>query len=508
MLDQKLKEQLKAYLKMLKSNVIIGLSLTDDENSKKLESFIKDVESLSEKISVKEEDLEYKPSFRLQGEFEHGRIIFAGVPLGHEFESFVLALLQVGGIAPKISDEDKKRIESIDTEENYETIVSLSCHNCPEVVQSFNIMAVLNKNINHTMIEGSAHQDIAEKRDVMAVPAIFKDKEFIDGGKKTLKNLLDLVAGRAKKDLSKFKDYDVLIVGGGPASGTSAIYAARKGLKVAIIADEFGGQVNETLTIENIPGLISTEGPKYMNLLKEQVKKLDVDIIDGVNAKSFSKENGEIFVEIEDGAKINTKSLILATGTRWRLLNIPGEDEFKKKGIAFCTHCDGPLFKGKDVGVIGGGNSGIEAAIDLAGLCKSVTVYEFLPELKADKILQEKLESLQNVKVITNAQTTEFIGDNKLKGLKYTDRLTGEEHEEKLSGVFLQIGQMPNTEWLKGLVNLTERGEIEVKKDGSTNVEGVFAAGDCTNSVYKQIVIAAGSGATAALSAFNYLIRK
>lgn len=508
MLDQNLKEQLKAYLKMLKSNVVIGLSLKDDENSKKLESFIKDVESLSDKIKVKEEDLEYKPSFRLQGEFEHGRIVFAGIPLGHEFESFILALLQVGGITPKISDEDKKRIESIETSENYETIVSLTCHNCPEVVQSFNIMAVLNKNVNHTMIEGSVFQDLAEKRDVMAVPAIFKDKEFVDGGKKTLKNLLDLVAGKAKKDLSKFKDYDVLIVGGGPASGTSAIYASRKGLKVAIIADEFGGQVNETLTIENIPGLISTEGPKYMTSLKEQVSKLGVDIIEGVKAKSFTKEDGEIFVEVDDGAKINAKSLILATGTRWRLLHVPGEDEYKTKGIAFCTHCDGPLFKGKDVGVIGGGNSGIEAAIDLAGLAKTVTVYEFLPELKADKILQEKLETLQNVKVITNAQTTEFIGDKKLTGLKYTDRVTGDEHEEKLSGVFLQIGQMPNTEWLKGLVNLTERGEIEVEKDGSTNVEGVFAAGDCTDSVYKQIVIAAGSGATAALSAFNYLIRK
>lgn len=508
MLDQKLKEQLKAYLKMLKSNVNIGLSLKDDEKSKKLESFIRDVESLSDKIKVTEEDLEYKPSFRLQGDFDHGKIVFAGIPLGHEFESFVLALLQVGGIAPKISDEDKKRIESIDTNENYETIVSLTCHNCPEVVQSFNIMAVLNKNVNHTMIEGSVFQDIAEKRDVMAVPAIFKDKEFVDGGKKTLSNLLDLVAGKAKRDLSNFKNYDILIVGGGPASGTAAIYGARKGLKVGIVADEFGGQVNETLTIENIPGLISTEGPKYMALLKEQVKNLGVDIIEGVKAQSFSKEDKEIIIELDEGSKINSKSLILATGTRWRLLNIPGEDKFKTKGIAFCTHCDGPLFKGKDVGVIGGGNSGIEAAIDLAGLANTVTVYEFLPELKADKILQEKLESLQNVKVITNAQTTEFIGDNKLTGLKYTDRVTGEVHEEKLSGVFLQIGQIPNTEWLDGLVKLTDRGEIEVKKDASTNIEGVFAAGDCTDSVYKQIVIASGSGATAALSAFNYLIRK
>ncbi|MDU3152693.1 MAG: FAD-dependent oxidoreductase [Anaerococcus hydrogenalis] len=479
MLDNKLKDQLKAYLKMLKSNVTIGLSLNEDENSKKLKSFIEEVESLSDKIKIEEEILNFTPAFSLNGEFEHGKIVFAGIPLGHEFESFVLALLQVGGIEPKISNEEKERIRSIKEKRNFETIVSLSCHNCPEVVQAFNIMAVLNKNISHTMIEGSINQDICDKRDVMAVPAIFEDGEFLDGGKKTMASLLDLVAEKVQKDLSNFKDYDILIVGAGPSSTTAAIYGARKGLKVAIVADEFGGQVNETLDIENITGILKTEGPKYMLSVKNQVENLGVDIIEGVKAVDFEKKDDEFNIILEDGAKINSKSLIFATGTRWRLLGIDGEEKFKNKGVAFCTHCDGPLFKG-----------------------------EFLPELKADKILQTKLESFQNVKVISSAQTTKLLGDKKLTGLKYIDRNTKEEKTIDLDGVFIQIGQIPNTEWLEGKIKLTDRGEIEVEKDGSTNIEGIFAAGDAINSLYKQIIIAAGSGATAALSAFNYLIRK
>lgn len=508
MLDDKLKKQLKSYLKMIKSNVVIGLCLNESENSKKLESFIKEVESLSDKIKVEKRDLKLSPSFSLKGEFDHGDIIFAGVPLGHEFESFVLALLQVGGISPKISDEDKKRIESINNTKNFETIVSLTCHNCPEVVQAFNIMAILNKNINHTMIEGSSNQDIVKSRDVMAVPAIYKDGKFLDGGKKSLKNLLDLILGKEKKDYSKYQDLDVLIVGSGPASGTSALYAGRKGLNVAIVSDDFGGQVNETLTIENIAGILKTEGPKYMEGMKKQVESLGIPIIEGVRATGIDKNDSQISVKLDDGGEISAKSLVIATGTRWKLLNIPGEDKFKNKGLAFCTHCDGPLFKGKDVAVIGGGNSGIEAAIDLAGICKSVTVLEFLPKLNADKILQDKLSKLSNVNVITNAQTTEFVGDEKLTGLKFIDRNTNEEKILEFAGVFLQIGQIPNTEWLKNKIKLNERGEIIVKNDQATNIEGVFAAGDVTDSLYKQIVIAQGSGASAALSAFNYLIRK
>ncbi|MDU2202570.1 MAG: FAD-dependent oxidoreductase, partial [Anaerococcus hydrogenalis] len=313
---------------------------------------------------------------------------------------------------------------------------------------------------------------------------------------------------KVQKDLSNFKNYDILIVGAGPSSATAAIYGARKGLKVAIVADEFGGQVNETLDIENITGIPKTEGPKYMLSVKKQVENLGVDIIEGVKAVDFEKNDHEFNLILEDGAKINSKTIILATGTRWRLLGIDGEEKFKNKGVAFCTHCDGPLFKGKDVAVVGGGNSGIEAAIDLASIAKTVTVLEFLPELKADKILQKKLESFKNVKVITSAQTTKLLGDKKLRALEYIDRNTKEEKTIDLDGVFIQIGQIPNTEWLEGKIKLTDRGEIEVEKDGSTNIEGIFAAGDATNSLYKQIIIAAGSGATAALSAFNYLIRK
>ncbi len=515
MLDKNLKNQLAQYLDMLKTEVTIGLSVANDENSEKVRGFIEDVASLSDKITVEEKELEYTPSFELKGNFDHGRIIFAGVPLGHEFASFALALLQVGGVEPKVDEGTKKRIAAVKDTQNLETIVSLSCHNCPEVVQSFNIMAVLNPNINHTMIEGSMFQDVAESRDVLAVPAIFREREFLEGGKQTMDSLLELIGSKkTSDDFAGKAAFDVLIVGGGPAAATASIYAARKGVSTGLVASEFGGQVVETLAIENIPGFKYTEGPNFMANMNEQVTALGVDVMTGAlasdvrEAENSSNDLRLVEVELDNGAVLKARTVVIATGARWRLIGIPGETEFKNKGVAYCTHCDGPLFKGKPVAVIGGGNSGIEAAIDLAAMVDHVTVLEFLPELKADQVLQDKLKTLDNVTVIKNAQTTGLYGDSKLERLEYTDRETNEEHSIDVEGCFIQVGLVPNTEWLEDTkVDLTDRGEIEVNPDGSTSLEGVFAAGDATTSLFKQIVIAAGSGATASLGAFNYLMR-
>lgn len=514
MLENNLKQQLAQYLDMLKTEVTIGLSVSQDENSNKVREFVNEVAELSDKIKVEEKELAYTPSFELKGDFEHGRIIFAGVPLGHEFASFALAMLQAGGIAPKVDEATKKRIESIDGGD-FETIVSLSCHNCPDVVQALTIMAILNPNVNHTMIEGSMFQDIAEDRDVLAVPAIFKDGQFFEGGKQTMDTLLDKIAGgKSADDFADKAAFDVLIIGGGPAAATAAVYAARKGVSTGLVASDFGGQVVETLGIENIPGFKYTEGPSFMGQMEEQVTALGVDIMTGTLAQNIKEsENSSqdlrlIEVELDNGAKLEARSVVIATGARWRLLGIPGETEFRNKGVAYCTHCDGPLFKGKKVAVIGGGNSGIEAAIDLAAMVKHVTVIEFLPELKADQVLQDKLASLGNVEVIKNAQTTGLYGENKLQRLEYLDRETNEEHAIDVEGCFIQVGLVPNTDWLKESdIELTDRGEIIVNPDGSTSLESVYAAGDATNSLFKQIVIAAGSGATAALGAFNYLMR-
>ena len=428
--------------------------------------------------------------------------------MGHEFTSFILALLQVSGRAPKIDDSLIQQIKSIDRELAFETYVSLTCHNCPDVVQALNIMSVLNPKISHTMIEGGMYQAEVDEKEVMAVPTVFLNDEEFDSGRMTIEQIIEKVSGPLGADEFDDKEtFDVLVIGGGPAGASSAIYAARKGIKTGMVVDTFGGQVLETLGIENVIGTPYVEGPQLMRQVEEHVKQYDVDIMKGQRAKSIQKKD-LIEVELENGAHLTTKTAILSTGARWRAINVPGEKEFKNKGIAYCPHCDGPLFKDKEVVVIGGGNSGIEAAIDLAGLAKHIYVLEFLPELKADQVLQEKLYSLSNVTVITNAATKEITGSSHVEALTYTDRLTNEEHTLNVEGVFILIGLMPNTEWLADTVALSDRGEILVDKHGATNVEGIFAAGDCTDSAYKQIIISMGSGATAALGAFDHLIRQ
>jgi len=514
MLDANLKNQLQAYLEKITQPIEIVASIDDGEKSRELAELLKEIAGLSNRITLIErrDDDERKPSFSINRPGEDIGIRFAAIPLGHEFTSLVLALLQVGGHPVKLDADVIEQIKGLDGDFSFETYVSLSCQNCPEVVQSLNVMALLNPRIRHVTIDGALFQDEVEKRQVMAVPTIFLNGEVFGQGRMGVEELLaklDSNAGqREAEKLNARAPYDVLIVGGGPAGAAAAIYAARKGIRTGIVAERFGGQVLDTLAIENFISVKETEGPKFASALEEHVKAYDVDIMNAQRAEALLPGDKQIEVKLANGAVLKSRSVILATGARWREVNVPGEREYRNRGVAYCPHCDGPLFKGKRVAVIGGGNSGVEAAIDLAGIVEHVTLLEFAGELRADAVLQRKLHSLPNVKVITQAQTTEITGDGqKVNGLTYKDRQSGELQHIELEGVFVQIGLVPNTEWLKGTVALSKHGEIEIDAKGQTSVPGVFAAGDVTTVPYKQIIIATGEGAKAALSAFDYLIR-
>ncbi|ASS86664.1 alkyl hydroperoxide reductase subunit F [Anoxybacillus geothermalis] len=507
LLDADIKAQLAQYLQLLENDIVLTVSAGDDNVSRDMLALIDELTAMSPKIKVEKAKLERTPSFSVNRVGENTGITFAGVPLGHEFTSLVLALLQVSGRPPKVSQDVVDRIQQIRGKHHFETYVSLTCHNCPDVVQALNIMSVLNPDISHTMIDGAAFKEEAEQKGIMAVPTVFLNGKLFASGRMSLEDILAKLG--SAPDASSFANkepFDVLVIGGGPAGATAAIYAARKGIRTGIVAERFGGQILDTLGIENFISVKYTEGPKLAASIEEHVKQYNVDIMSSQRAKRLEKKD-LIEVELENGAVLKSKTVVIATGARWRNLGVPGEDEFKNKGVAYCPHCDGPLFEGKHVAVIGGGNSGVEAAIDLAGIASHVTLLEFAPELKADAVLQNRLYSLPNVTVIKNAQTTEITGTDKVNGLTYIDRETGEEHHIELQGVFVQIGLVPNTEWLGGTVERNRFGEIIVDKRGATSLEGVFAAGDCTDSAYKQIIISMGSGATAALSAFDYLIR-
>ncbi|GCF95329.1 alkyl hydroperoxide reductase subunit F [Enterococcus florum] len=508
MLDNETKAQLNQYLELLESDITFSASLAENEDSQKVREFLTEIAEMSPRITVEETVLNRTPSFEInQAGAEKSGVAFAGLPMGHEFTSFILALLQVSGRAPKVDETILNQVKTINEPLAFETYVSLTCHNCPDVVQALNIFAIVNPKISHTMIEGGMFQQEVDAKEVMAVPTVFLNGEEFGSGRMTIEQLAEKLAGPMKPEAFADKEvFDVLVVGGGPAGASAAIYAARKGIKIGMVVETFGGQVLETLGIENVIGTPYVEGPQLMRQVEEHVNQYGVDVMKGQRAKAIRKSDW-VEVDLENGAQLKAKTAILATGARWRAINVPGEKEFKNKGIAYCPHCDGPLFKGKEVVVIGGGNSGIEAAIDLAGLSKHIYVLEFLPELKADKVLQDKLAELPNVTVITNAATKEITGSTHVEALTYVDRLTNQEHTLNVEGVFILIGLMPNTEWLQDSVALSERGEILVDKQGATNVEGIFAAGDCTDSAYKQIIISMGSGATAALGAFDYSIR-
>lgn len=516
MLDANLKTQLKAYLEKVTQPFEIVASLDDSDKSRELRELLQEIVGLTDKITLREDGNDArKPSFALERPGADISLRFAGIPMGHEFTSLVLALLQVGGHPSKLDAAVIEQIKNLEGEFNFETYFSLSCQNCPDVVQALNLMAVLNPNIRNVSIDGALFQDEVEQRQVMSVPSIYLNGELFAQGRMGAEEILAKIdtgaAARDAEKLSAKESFDVLVVGGGPAGASAAIYAARKGIRTGVAAERFGGQVLDTMAIENFISVPETEGPKLARALEEHVKHYDVDIMNLQRASALipaKAEGGLHEVKFESGASLKAKTVILATGARWREMNVPGEQEYRGRGVAYCPHCDGPLFKGKRVAVIGGGNSGVEAAIDLAGIVAHVTLIEFDSKLRADAVLQKKLHSLPNVEVITSALTSEVKGDGqKVTGLTYKDRTNDEFKTLELEGIFVQIGLLPNSDWLKGTVELSPRGEIIVDARGETSLPGIFAAGDVTTVPYKQIVIAVGEGAKASLSAFDHLIR-
>ncbi|MEN4902450.1 alkyl hydroperoxide reductase subunit F [Luteimonas sp. TWI1437] len=515
MLEADLKAQLKGYLARAVRPIHIVASLDDSPKSDELRSLLDDLAQASDRITIDVGgDDARRPSFALTSPGHDISLRFAGLPMGHEFTSLVLALLQVGGHPSKAAQETLEQVAALEGDYLFETYYSLSCQNCPDVVQALNLAAVLNPRIRHVAIDGALFQDEVEAREIMSVPTVFLNGEKFDQGRMTLEQIVaKLDTGAAKRAAAKIADkapFEVLVVGGGPAGAAAAIYAARKGIRTGIAAERFGGQVLDTMAIENFISVKETEGPKLAAALEQHVREYEVDIMTLQRGTRLvpAGDDGLIEVQLENGASLRSRSVVLATGARWRQMNVPGEDQYRNKGVAYCPHCDGPLFKGKRVAVIGGGNSGVEAAIDLAGIVAHVTLIEFDAQLRADEVLQRKLRSLANVRIVTSAQTTEVLGDgSRVNGLVYRDRVGGSDHRVELEGVFVQIGLLPNTEWLKGVVELSPRGEIVVDARGQTSVPGVFAAGDATTVPYKQIVIAMGEGSKAALSAFDHLIR-
>jgi len=515
MLDAALKGQLKTYLDNLRQPIELVASLADAAASAEMLALLEDVSAASDKVTLSLAGADArKPSFAITRAAGDASVRFAGLPLGHEFTSLVLALLHVGGHPPKVEAEVLDQVRALDGDYRFETYFSQSCQNCPDVVQALNTMAAINPCISHVAIDGAVFRDEAEERQIMAVPAVLLNGQPFGQGRMTLEQILaklDTGAQAREAEKIKAKDaFDVLVVGGGPAGAAAAVYAARKGIRTGVTAERFGGQVLDTMAIENFISVSHTEGSRLATGLEQHVRDYEVDVMNLQKAVGLSRaSDGLVEIALENGATLKSRTVVLAPGARWRQMNVPGEDEYRNRGVAYCPHCDGPLYKGKRVAVVGGGNSGVEAAIDLAGITAHVTLIEFDADLRADAVLQRKLASLPNVRVITSALTTQVLGDGaKVVGLRYKDRNSDAEHEVELEGVFVQIGLVPNTEWLKDAVALTPRGEIEVDFRGQTSVPGVFAAGDATTTPYKQIVIAMGEGSKAALSAFDYLIRQ
>ena len=513
MLDSNIKTQLKAYFEKIVSPILLTASLDNSEQSAQMLELLNEVAEQSDKINVLTNGTSARiPSFTVGKVDEEARITFAGLPMGHEMTSFILAILQASGYPPKVEQDVIEQIRGIDSKLKFQTFISLSCHNCPDVVQALNLMAALNPNVEHEMIDGALFQGLVDEYQIMAVPTVILNGEVFGQGRTTVEEIIaKLDTNSPAKDAAKFnakEAFDMLIVGGGPAGSSAAIYAARKGIRTGILAERFGGQVMDTLGIENFISVKETEGPKLVQALEQHVKSYEVEIMNLQRATALRKTDKGIEVELTNGAVLKSKSVVISTGARWREMNVPGEQEYRNKGVAYCPHCDGPLFKGKRVAVIGGGNSGVEAAIDLAGIVSHVTLIEFDSKLRADAVLQAKMASLNNVTVIKSALTKQVLGDGaKVNGLVYQDRTTNAEHTIELEGIFVQIGLLPNTDWLKGTIDLSKHGEVIVDAKGETSLPGVFAAGDCTTVPYKQIIIAMGEGAKASLGAFDYLIR-
>ena len=513
MLDTNIKTQLKAYFEKIESPIVLEATLDDSTQSAQMLELLNEVAEQSTKLTVKTSGSSKNiPSFTVGKADEVARIAFSGLPMGHEMTSFILAILQSSGYPPKVEQDVIESIKGLEGKKRFQTFISLSCHNCPDVVQALNLMAALNPNIEHEMIDGALFQGLVDQYQIMAVPTVILNGEVFGQGRMSVEEIAaKLDSNTSARDAEKLnaKDaYDSLIIGGGPAGASAAIYSARKGIRTGVVAQKFGGQVADTVGIENFISVKETEGPKLVMALEQHVKEYEVDVMNLQTAKALSKTGDEITITLENGAELKSKTVILSTGARWREMNVPGEQEYRGKGVAYCPHCDGPLYKGKRVAVIGGGNSGVEAAIDLAGIVSHVTLVEFDTKLRADAVLQKKMYSMPNVTVITNALSKEVLGANgKVTTLRYEDRANNQMHDVALEGIFVQIGLLPNTDWLKGVIDLSPRGEVIIDQKGETSMPGVFAAGDCTTVPYKQIIIAMGEGAKASLSAFDYLIR-
>ncbi len=515
-LDLVIKNQLQEYMARLISPIKLVAYIDESLSSKEMIEMLEEVSSLSEKIMLSKviDTKKRIPSFEVNREKKDLDITFAGVPSGHEFTSFILALLQASGYPLKLDHEKIEQIKNIEGKFHFETYISLSCHNCPDVVQALNVMSIINPNISHVMIDGALFQKEVDDKQIMAVPTIFLNGMPFGQGRMGLDEIVNKIDRSASlkeaEKISKKETYDVLIIGGGPAGASAAIYSARKGIRTGIVSERFGGQVMDTLGIENFISVKATEGPKLVAALEEHVKEYDVDVMNLQRAKTIQKNNSNTLfeIELENGGKLKSKSVIVATGARWRELNVPGEKEFKGRGVAYCPHCDGPLFKGKHVAVIGGGNSGVEAAIDLANIVGHVTLFEFASELKADDILKKRLYSLSNIDVILNAQTTEVIGTDKVSGMTYLDLKLNEKKTIQIEGIFIQIGLLPNTDFVKTTLDLSKFGEIMIDNHNQSSLPGLFAAGDVTTVPYKQIITAMGEGVKASLGAFDYLIRQ
>ena len=523
MITQSMLEKVKQHLQSIRKPVAIEASLDETAASNQLKQLLQAVQASSDKIRLSFDGRDIrKPSFSIRQDAMAGEnaleqaLSFAAIPLGHEFSSLVLALLWAGAHPPKVAESQLAQIKSLRGSFRFEVYMSLSCHNCPDVVQALSLMALINPAVKTVVIDGALFQGEVDERKIMAVPSIYLNGEFFGSGRMGLSEILTKLDQSLPAEqaigLSKREAYDLLVIGGGPAGVSAAIYAARKGIRTGLVADRLGGQLNDTMAIENFISLPLTDGPKLSSALEHHLKTYDIDLITMQRVKKLrptDKGEGLVQIDLESGAQLEARSLVISTGARWRQLGIPGEERYRNKGVAYCPHCDGPLYKGKRVAVVGGGNSGVEAAIDLAGLASQVTLLEFAPNLKADAVLIEKLSSLHNVEVVTGAMTRAIEGDDGVvSALSYIDQRDGTEHRLALEGVFVQIGLVPNTEWLKDTLELNAQGEIIVDAKGQTSLKGVFAAGDVTTTPFKQIIIAAGDGAKAALGAFDDLIRR
>lgn len=515
MLNPQILDALKGYTQGMSKPVRFVLQTGEHGKRDELKALLGAIVELSDKLSLEERDtaglLRSPVSFLIEADGEDTGIRFSGIPGGHEFNSLVLAMLQAAGTALKLDQSLQRLIGNLREELRFEVFVSLSCHNCPDVVQALNQFALLNPRITTEMIDGGLYPELIAERDIQGVPSVYLNGELFGNGKVDAAALIDKLIER-NPDIASVAPaealpvQDVMVVGGGPAGVSAAIYSARKGLNVALIADRLGGQVKDTMGIENLISVPKTTGPELVGALRQHMEDYAITLKEHVRVAGI--QTGEIkTVRLSSGETIRTRALIIATGARWRELGVPGERENIGNGVAYCPHCDGPFFKGKDVAVIGGGNSGIEAALDLAGIVKSVTVYEFMPELKADRILVDQAEARANITIRRNVATHEITATNgKVDSIVYEDRATGERHSQALAGVFVQIGLVPNSQFVRDVVELNRFGEIVVDDRGRTSVPGIFACGDVTTVPFKQIVVAMGEGSKASLAAFEYLL--